>query len=112
VSKSAFFAAAAVLPTKVVNVPGYGPLSVRGLTSAEYDEFEAASTVKTAAGKQEFKADRAVLVKLGALQNESDEPLFTDADLPKLRDLPARVLVPVARAILDLSGAGEDSAGN
>lgn len=88
-------------PTKNVAVPGVGEVTVRGLTGAEWDRYE--STCAGDGGK--VKADRALLVRLSVIHGETGDHVFGDADLPRLAELPAQVLSPVAKAAVELSGA-------
>lgn len=95
------FLAAAGPKTRVVPVPGIGDVTVRGLTGSEYDRYESACT-RTEADKPTFSADRPLLARLACL--DGDKPLFTEADDAFLRTLPAGVLMPLANAVLELSG--------
>lgn len=106
--KNAFFAGveAGGLKRGEVDVPGFGRVHTRGLTGDEYDRFEAESTVKGPDGKQVFKASRALLARLGVV-NEHGQHVFGDEDLPRLRNLGPAVLIPIANSILTLSGVGE-----
>ena len=112
--KSAFYAnAAALRKTELLNVIGMGPLTVRGLNGAEYDAFESASTVKKPdGGEQQFVADRATVLRYGVIDPETGNHVFGDDDLVGLRGLPAAALLPIAKAILRLSGVGEDAGKN
>lgn len=105
------FFAAAVSDTAAVKLPDGRTLTVRGLTGAEWDEYERACTTEGPDGKAVFKNDRARLVQFGTL-DEHGGPLFDAADLPKLRTLSARFLRPLFDTIAELSTGGGDDAGN
>ena len=112
--KSAFFTnAAALRKTESLSVPGMGSLTIRGLNGAEYDAFESASTVKKPDGSDpQFIADRATVLRYGVIDPETGNHVFSDEDLVSLRGLPAAALLPIAKAILRLSGVGEDAGKN
>lgn len=101
-----------VAETETVTVPGFGPVTVRPLTGAEYDRYEVACTGKGEDGKSAYRTDRPLLVRLAAVDPDTGEAAFADADLPALRRLPAAVLIPVARAVVRMCGLGEDAGGN
>ena len=74
---------AAVPPEEVVEVPGVGPVLVRGLSSAAYDSFLAAVNPEVN-GKPTYNPEnsRAHLVVRCAFDPESKERLFADKDAP------------------------------
>lgn len=98
--------------TEAVSVPGFGEMTIRALTGDEYDRFEAACGGRDEAGKATYKTDRALLVRLAAIEPETGLNLFSDADLPDLRKLPVKVLAPAVKAALRLCGVGEDAEKN
>ena len=110
--KAKFLAASPAPETEVVNVPGFGDVTVRALTGDEYDRFEAACSAKGPDGKAEYKADRATLVRLSVIDPETGLHVFDDADIPALRAEPAKVLIPISKAAYRLCGVGGDDAGN
>jgi hypothetical protein len=88
------------LETETVDVPGFGPVTVRALTGTDYDRFEAACR-----GGQ---ADRALLTRLAAVDPETGLHLFGDDDLPALGKLPVKAIEPLCKAAFRLCGVGED----
>jgi hypothetical protein len=100
------------LETETVEVPGFGPVTVRALTSDEWEGYEAACLVAGADGGKVYRTDRPLLVRMAAVNPDGGENVFTDADLPALRALPLKVLAPVTRAAFRLCGAGEDAEKN
>lgn len=88
--------------TEPVDTPA-GVVFARGLTAADWDEYENASAHQDG-DRISYRANRVVLFRLAAC-NESGHPLFTAADDPKLRDLPRDVVEPVCLAAQRLSGA-------
>lgn len=72
---------AAVPPEEVVEVPGVGPVLVKGLSSAAYDSFLAAVNPEVN-GKPTYNPEnsRAHLVVRCAFDPESKERLFTNED--------------------------------
>lgn len=90
--------------TEVVNdIPGIGDVMVQGLSGAEYDEYEAACV--SASGKNLVsKANRPLLLRMGVL-DEDGKKLFRDEDMGFLKSLSADATVPLATAIMRLSGA-------
>lgn len=87
------------LPRETVDVPGFGPVTVRGITGAEYARYEEASTVPGEKGEPPtFRADRGTLVRLAVIDPQTGAHVFTDADVPRLRDLPYAVLAPICHA--------------
>jgi hypothetical protein len=97
---------AADVRTAVVPVPGVGDVRVRELTGEEWDAYERRCTV-VKDGRAEFKADRALLVVLGAVGGD-DGPLFDESDLAWLRRKGSRLTRPLANKIGELTGLGED----
>lgn len=97
-------------PTEGVAVGGV-TLTVRGLTAAEWDRYEAACVTTGDGGdKPGFRADRPLLLRLAVVEPVAGGPLFSDDDLPRLAQLPARVVNPVAAAVMRLSGATREAA--
>lgn len=92
----------------VKDVPGIGDVKVRGLTGAEYDEYES-SCVTTVGKTTKHKANRPLLLRMGVLNGE-DKNLFRDDDMDLLKSLGADVTVPLATAIMRLSGATAEEA--
>jgi hypothetical protein len=110
--KTKFFAATKP-ETEAVDVPGFGTVTVRGLTGAEYDRFEAACGGKGEDGKPAYKTDRALMARLAVVDPETGAAVFGDEDLPALRAEPVKVLAPIVAAAFRLCGLGAgDDAGN
>ena len=105
--KQDFFAAAIVADSAEVRLPG-GVYKVRGLTGAEWDEYERACTSEGQDGKAVFKNDRARLVMYGTLDTD-DKPLFAEGDLAKLRACPAKIIRPLFDKIAELSSLKDDA---
>lgn len=101
-TREEFLTTAATALTEAVAVPGGGAVVVRGLTGAEWDRYEAAC-VEVDGDERRFKANRALLVRLGAV-----EPAFGDDDLAALAASGSRFINPVAAVIARLSGATKD----
>jgi hypothetical protein len=97
-SKQAFFDAVSALPRRTVEVAGYGAVTVRELTVAEYLAFHAARGTPDAP---------AVLIRHAVIDAEGN-PLFDDTDLPRLKQLPATVAGALAKAASELSGLGDE----
>jgi hypothetical protein len=95
--------AAAGPPTDTVEVPGAGPVLVRGLTSAEWDKVEDACLRTGPDGTRSFHTDRGIVVRFAAV-NPDGTPRFADADLDALRRLTPAVLGPLYRRAMELSG--------
>ena len=85
-----------------------GPLTVRALTCDEYDRFEVGCTVTGPDGKRAYKTDRAMLVRMAAVDPETGGQVFGDEDLPALRARSAKELSAVASAALKLCQAEGD----
>lgn len=96
--------ASSPIRTEIVkDVPGIGDVKVRGLTGAEYDEYEA-SCVTTVGKTTKHKANRPMLLRMGVLNGENLQ-LFRDDDMEWLKTLGADATVPLATAIMRCSGA-------
>ena len=89
--------------TEVVEIPDLGAVTVRGLSSGEYDRYEKACAVSDDDGVS-FIANRAMAVQMGCV-----DPAFDDSDLVQLSVLPASVISPIAGAIMRLSGATKEA---
>lgn len=83
-----------------VEVPD-GTVHARGLTGAEWDEYEAASMTPDGKG---YRPNRTVLFRLAAC-DAGGEALFTAADDAALKALDAATVNPVCEAAQRLSGA-------
>lgn len=94
------------LPTEAVAVPGLGTVHVRGLTAAEYDEFEAGCLARGDDGDLTSRSNRPLLVRLCACTPEGKR-VFRDDHLDMLRALPAAVINPIAAAAMRLCGLGK-----
>lgn len=105
--KQDFFAAAVVTDAAEVRLPS-GVYKVRGLTGAEWDEYERACTSEGPDGKAVFKNDRARLVMYGTLDADGKQ-LFAEGDLPRLRACSAKVLRPLFDKIAELSSLKDDA---
>lgn len=89
-----------------IEIPGYGAVTVRGLSGEEYDRYEAA-TVRRDGDDVTHRADRGLLVLLAA-EEVPGKPLFIEADLPALRAAPMPFLKPICEKAIALSGAAAD----
>lgn len=89
-----------------------GTVYARGLTAAEWDDYEAACTVEKG-DRVSFRANRAILFRLAACDPDG-KPLFGPADDAAVRDFPRELVEPVCLAANRLSGAtrrADDDAG-
>jgi hypothetical protein len=93
-----------------VTVPGVGPVLVRELTAAEYDEYERRCNA-TADGKPQYTPDRALLVQFGVL-NPDGSQMYAPADYPALTRKSSRQVKPLADRISELTVGGGGDAGN
>jgi hypothetical protein len=99
------------LKSEDVAIPGVGIYRVRELTVSEWRQYQSASVKTKADGRAVFEADQAMLVKLGTVHPSSGQPVFTDADLPKLRgSIGVSRLIPLAKAIYGLCGDSDAEA--
>ncbi len=89
--------------TEVVEIPDLGPVTVRGLSGAEWDRYETDCT-SSDGGETKYVANRARLIQIGCV-----DPQFDDSDLMQIASLPAKVLIPIAGAIMRLSGATKEA---
>lgn len=96
-----------VSPQETVTVPQWGDVTIRGLTAEEWDRHESASVRPGADGKSEYVSDTASLIRY-AVVNEAGANVFSDAELPQLRTLPAEIARPLVKAIFKLCGIGQD----
>ena len=94
-------------PTRIVDVPEWGDDStdgkilVRGMTIREFEVNQARA--------DDGKATAAVLARC-VLQDESGLRMFSDDDISALAELPLAEVTPVSKAIMELSGLGDDPA--
>lgn len=110
-TRESLLKAAARRKVEAVAVPG-GVVHARGLSSAEWDEYEAACAVEKG-DRVSYRVNRAVLFRLAAC-DEHGKPLFAAADDAAIRDFPRDLVEPVCAAANRLSGAtkkAEDDAG-
>lgn len=100
-SKAAILAAK--LKTSTVDCPEWGGcVSVRELNAGERARFEEYIAAKTKAG-QSLDDVRERLVVLACVDDDG-APLFTDEDIPGLRNLSGEVVARVADEVLAISG--------
>ena len=97
-----FKAKAGSRKTETLEVPDMGPVTVQGLSGAEYDEYESAC-VTTSGKSLTHKANRALLLRLGVVDEEGKK-VFREEDMEDLKKLPAAIVQPLATAIIRLSG--------
>ncbi len=96
-----------VTPRETVTVPQWGDVLLRGLTADEWDCHESASVRPGPDGNREYVSDTATLIRYAVI-NETGANVFTDAELPQLKTLPAEIARPLVRAIFKLCGIGQD----
>lgn len=92
---------------EAVPIPGFGEgetIHVRQISAGERDEFEYQMQ------RRKGKDIRARLVILTACDPEGRR-LFTDDDLPAIRNMPAAALEPIVEAHLRLNGSNADELG-
>lgn len=93
------------LPREEIDVPELGgTVFVQVLTAAKRDRMEADHNVR----KDKHAQFRARFVALVAC-DETGNPLFTEADLPDLDQLPATALDPIVKAGMRLNGLGSEA---
>jgi len=102
--KNRFLALKASVPFEVVDVPGVGPITIRGMTAAGRDEWE--QRIFHAQGKT-LRNIRATMITLCAY--DGDSPLFTAKDLDAIGELPASVVDSLYDVAARLSGMGQSA---
>ena len=93
-------------PVEPVQAGDWGTVHVRGLTGAEYDEYERACVVEVGR-KKEARANRAVLVRM-CVCDEAGALIFKPGDEAELGGLPAGIVNPIVNAAMRLSGVTGD----
>ena len=112
----AMFAAAKSKPRRIekVAVPGFGDVYVRGLTAAEYDEFEAGCVVGQGDQKTS-RANRPLLLRHCIVTPEGTK-VFRDDQIEELAGMESWITSPIAAKAMELCGLGaraaEDTAKN
>lgn len=91
-------------PVEKIHVPHFGEVHVRGLSAPEYETLESKS-MRTIDGKEQFVVNSAVAIRYGMV-NEDGSPIWTDADLQALSQMPMNVVLPLRNRIMRLSGVG------
>ena len=101
------FAAAASKPRKVehVDVPDFGRVYVRGLTAAEYDEFEAGCVVEDGNGKSVSRANRPLLLRHCVVTSDGKK-VFRDDQIEMLAGLDSAITSPIAAKAMKMCGLG------
>lgn len=113
----AMFEAAAAKPRRIdpVDVPGFGRVFVKGLTAAEYDEFEDGCVVTLPNGDMRRKANRPLLLR-HCIVTETGTKVFKDEHIEQLAGMDSSITNPIAMKAMSLCGAaatdGEDIAKN
>ncbi len=89
---------------KVENVPQWGTVYIRGLSTHEYTIFDS-SGVKV--GSDTYAAQNAVMLRYGIV-DENGKHIFGDEHIEDLADLPAEVTRPIIKALYRACGVGVD----
>lgn len=101
-SKDSFFGAK--VPFEQMEIPDVGHIKVYGLTSGEKDAYE--NAVVRLEGKErnvKLANARAKLLIMTVRDNQG-RPLFTDADMGRINNIPAQIVDPIMDVARRLSG--------
>ncbi len=106
----ALFEQAAAKPRRIesVTVPGFGTVYVKGLTGAEYDDYEAACIVEVD-GQPKNKVNRAMLLRL-CVVTPNGTKVFKDEHMEMLGGLDSWMTNPIAAKAMELCGATKQAA--
>lgn len=99
--------AATERPTMPALLPGLGEVKVRGMTGRERDQWE--RRIVDSKGKMRMANFRSTLI-VACTVDESGNPMFSEADIPALKNLPAATLEPIVNLAMKLSGISEADA--
>lgn len=107
----AMFQAVADKPRRIepLDVPGLGRVYVKGLTAAEYDEFEDGCVTTLANGEMRRKANRPLLLR-HCVVTEGGTKIFKDEHIEMLAGLDSAVTNPIAAKAFGLCGASQEEA--
>ena len=106
------FETAAEKPRRIekITVPGFGDVHVRGLTAAEYDEFEAGCVVGDGDAKTS-RANRPLLLRHCVVTAEGTK-VFRDDQIEMLAGLDSWITSPIAAKAMEMCGLGAKAAGD
>lgn len=96
--------------TKIVDCPGIGQVTVRGLTSAQRTDWENRTILRGPEGQPAAAAGRRrEMLVIATVTDAKGKPLFTVHDLDALGQVPAGVIEPIIKAAMDVSGIGVEA---
>lgn len=101
----AMFDAARAKPRRIefVDVPDMGRVYVKGLTAAEYDQFEDGCVVTGADGEMRRRANRPLLLR-HCIVTESGTKVFKDEHIEQLAEMDSAITNPIAMKAMSLCG--------
>lgn len=103
-SRDAVLKAKPTIPIERIDVPALGGvLLVRGLKARERDAFEASLIEGKGKGQRVNTSNIRAKLLVRTIVDERHEPLFTEADVAALGELPASVIEPLYAAAMRLS---------
>jgi len=107
----ALFENAASRPRKIVqvDVPDFGTVHVKGLSAAEYDDFEASCIVVGESGDMTRRANRPHLIRHCVVTPEGTK-VFRDDQIEMLAGLDSWITTPIANKAMELCGLGAKEA--
>ena len=92
------------VPREKHRIDGVGDVWIYGLTVGQKDEYEDA-VFNVKAGSREVRVSNArALLIVRTLRNQHGKALFGDADMGRVRDLPAQIAEPIFAKAQELSG--------
>jgi hypothetical protein len=96
------------LKRKTIDVPGVGVVMVREMSTAEVSEIASRHNVSATGGALASVPETVILC---TLDPETEKPIWTPADRDAVKKLPPRILLPISKAISELSKQDEASIG-
>jgi hypothetical protein len=101
-TKDGFFGAK--VPVEQMEVSGIGLIKVYGLTQGQKDDFENAVVRISGRKRQVNLANARAKLLIMTVRNNQGRPLFTEADMGKISEIPAIVTEPILDTARRLSG--------